>query len=151
MDRTDKFLLSLFLLNCPTATSTLRRWLLQTSGLDTRFLSEFTPQTPPSKFRYRLSPALLRRIRPSFCRPRLSLLCPTPAPGPAVDQVSLLPRPYGFYNSQARGLSVDQPYPSTQPLWRPGSSLCCLRQDPSLLSPSAPWQVVQGGLPSPSQ
>ena len=25
MDRTDKFLLSLFLLNCPTATSTLRR------------------------------------------------------------------------------------------------------------------------------
>lgn len=156
MDRTDKFLLPLFLLNCRTVTSTLRRWHLQSPGLgifslNTRFLPEFTPNplrpssAPPST---QLSSG---DSNPLPLGPGSALSAQTPAPGPAAAQVSPLPRPHGLYSPQAQRLELAQPCPSTRPLRKTGSFPCCLRQHPSSLSSSAPRRDAHGSLPLPSQ
>ena len=155
MDRTDKFLLSLFLLNSPTATSTLRRWHLQSPGLgifslNTRFLPEFTPNP------LRLSSATTSTQLSSGDSNPLPLgpgsaLSAQPLPQvplplrsvPSPDRtVSTAPRPGGsHYTSPARqlGRSGSQALPpAASAKTRPRSALLPLGETHTEVSPYLP-------------
>lgn len=145
VDRTDKFLLSLFLPSSPTVTSTLRRCSPHSPGLgSSRSTLASSQSSQPKPLRPR-SATPSTQFSPGHSGPS-SPRCPLSPSAPALPQVPLplrpapCPGPSGLLGPQARAPSRAA-RPLSPPLRRPGSCLRCLPQAPSSLRPSPLDQI----------
>lgn len=108
-DRTDKFLLSLILLNCPTVTSTLKTLSLPASWARNILVQNSSPlrvRAPTPCVQVRLAP---QPSPPPVTQDPLPLHRRSPLSAQPLLQVSLplgsapCPRPFGLFSPQARG------------------------------------------------